>query len=297
MRCTNCGAEFEGNICPNCQKPVTGWTDDVPTPDGPKQDSEEKPNEPSFDFSFSQPTPQIKKKKSKEDRKKIARIIADIVGGVLVVTFLITTAVSKSEYGKLAEKYRNLATANRNNETEIADLTKIKNEYGEYKERMKPYEALDEAEAKERQIEADKVAADKKAADEKAAADKKAADEKAAADAAAAKAAAEAQGYETGITYDQLARTPDDFKGKKVKFTGKVIQVMEDSDTINIRLAVNDNYDTILLGEYSPSTVSSRVLENDHITIYGTSIGTISYKSTMGGSITIPGVYISKIDQ
>lgn len=31
-------------------------------------------------------------------------------------------------------------------------------------------------------------------------------------EAAAAKAAEEAQGYETGITYDQLARTPDDFQ-------------------------------------------------------------------------------------
>lgn len=50
-------------------------------------------------------------------------------------------------------------------------------------------------------------------------------------EAAAAKAAEEAQGYETGITYDQLARTPDDFKGKKVKFTGKVVQVIEGTCT------------------------------------------------------------------
>lgn len=41
------------------------------------------------------------------------------------------------------------------------------------------------------------------------------------------KAEEEARGYETGITYDQLARTPDEFEGKKVKFSGKVIQVSE----------------------------------------------------------------------
>lgn len=116
-------------------------------------------------------------------------------------------------------------------------------------------------------------------------------------EAAAAKAAEEAQGYETGITYDQLARTPDDFKGKKVKFTGKVVQVIEGSGSIQIRLAVNDNYDTILFGQYGSSIVGSRVLEDDHITIYGTSAGTISYQSTMGGTITIPGVSIEKIDQ
>lgn len=109
--------------------------------------------------------------------------------------------------------------------------------------------------------------------------------------------AEKAKGYETGITYDQLARTPDDFEGKKVKFSGKVLQVIEGDDSVQIRLAVDDNYDTVLFGEYLSSTVSSRVLEDDYITIYGTSVGTISYKSTMGGQITIPGVYIEKIDQ
>lgn len=113
----------------------------------------------------------------------------------------------------------------------------------------------------------------------------------------AAKAAEAAKGYETGITYNQLARTPEDFKNKKVKFSGKVVQVIEGDGTVQIRLAVNNDYDTILLGEYSTSIVSSRVLEDDHITIYGTSVGTISYKSTMGGTITIPGVYIDKIEQ
>jgi len=85
--------------------------------------------------------------------------------------------------------------------------------------------------------------------------------------------------------------------GKKVKFYGKVIQVIEGSSDIQIRLAVDDNYDTILFGQYSSDIVSSRVLEDDYITIYGTSVGTISYESTMGGTITIPGVYIEKIDQ
>lgn len=115
--------------------------------------------------------------------------------------------------------------------------------------------------------------------------------------AAQAKAAEEAKGYETGITYDQLARTPDDYVGKKVKFSGKVVQVVEGSDSVDIRLAVNDDYDTIVYAEYAKSTVSSRVLEDDEITIYGTSVGTISYQSTLGGTITIPGVYVDKIDQ
>lgn len=113
---------------------------------------------------------------------------------------------------------------------------------------------------------------------------------------AAAPAGAE---YETGITYEQLSRTPDDYTGEKVKFSGTVIQVVEDtsSDEIQIRLAVDDNYDTILLCGYDKTIVESRVLEDDWITIYGTSLGLISYQSTMGGTITIPAVYIDRIDQ
>lgn len=116
-------------------------------------------------------------------------------------------------------------------------------------------------------------------------------------EAAAAKAAEEAKGFETGITYDQLARTPDDYIGSKVKFYGKVVQVIEGDDSVQLRLAVNGDYDNILFLEYDASLVKSRVLEDDMITIYGVSAGTITYKSTMGGNITIPAVLVSKIDQ
>lgn len=116
-------------------------------------------------------------------------------------------------------------------------------------------------------------------------------------EAQAAKEAEEKKGYDTGITYSQLARTPDDYLFKKVKFSGKVLQVMEDSDTVQIRLAVNGNYDNVILCEYTSSTVSSRVLEDDYITVYGLSSGLITYTSTLGGNITIPSMAVSKIDQ
>jgi outer membrane murein-binding lipoprotein Lpp len=153
-------------------------------------------------------------------------------------------------------------------------------------------------EQKKQEEAAAQAAEQKRLADEKA---KQQADEAA----AAAQAAAEKQqqeeqakiGYNTGITYDQLARTPDQFTGKKVKFHGKVIQVIEGDSKTQIRLAVADNYDTVLFGEFDASAVQRRVLENDEITIYGTSSGLISYDSTLGGKISIPGVAIEKIDQ
>ncbi|HBE9530321.1 TPA: glycosylating toxin anti-sigma factor TcdC [Clostridioides difficile] len=106
----------------------------------------------------------------------------------------------------------------------------------------------------------------------------------------------EKKGYDTGITYDQLARTPDDYKYKKVKFEGKVIQVIEDGDEVQIRLAVSGNYDKVVLCSYKKSITPSRVLEDDYITIRGISAGTITYESTMGVNITIPGIAVEKIN-
>ena len=112
-----------------------------------------------------------------------------------------------------------------------------------------------------------------------------------------AKEEEEKKGYDTGITYSQLARNPDDYMYKKVKFKGKVIQVMEGDGETQIRLAVNGSYDNIIYGIYKSDIVDSRVLEDDYITIYGNSAGLITYTSTMGGEITIPSVVITKISQ
>ena len=177
------------------------------------------------------------------------------------------------------------------------DLQALQGEYDEYKEKMKPFEEMTAAQA-----EAEKAKAEQeKAQIEEEEAAKKAAEEEEAARIAEeerlAREEEEAKGYETGITYDELARTPDDFKGKKVKFDGKVVQVMEGDGKVQIRLAVDDDYDTILYCEYNSDIVSSRVLEDDEITIYGVSAGLLTYQSTMGGNITIPAVLVEKIDQ
>ena len=152
------------------------------------------------------------------------------------------------------------------------------------------YDILTSAQKKinDLQAAADKAAADKAAA-EKAAADK------AAAEKAAAEKIAEIQSYDTGISYNQLARTPDNYKDEKVTFTGKVLQVIENSSEINLRIAVNDNYDTVIFVGYDPKITSIRVLENDYVTIRGKSIGIYSYESTLGGQISVPGIWVDYI--
>lgn len=113
------------------------------------------------------------------------------------------------------------------------------------------------------------------------------------------KAEEEAKGYETGITYEQLARSPDDYLLQKVKFSGKVLQVMydDDDDSVQIRLAVNSDYDQVLLCSIDNSSLKTRLLEDDIITIYGYSGGDISYEAVLGNEITIPMVFVDKVDQ
>lgn len=102
--------------------------------------------------------------------------------------------------------------------------------------------------------------------------------------------------YNTGITYDQLARTPKQYKGQKVTFTGEVVQVIEDSGYTELRLAVNGDSDNIILVDLKNKILNgSRVLENDLVTVYGESYGLTSYKSTQGEKITIPSMLASQL--
>lgn len=95
--------------------------------------------------------------------------------------------------------------------------------------------------------------------------------------------------YQTGITYDQVARTPDEYDMKKVQFTGRVLQVMEDKTETQIRLGVDGSYDNVILVSIDKSDLNgSRILEDDLVTVSGVSSNTVSYESTLGGNITIP---------
>ncbi|EOV2447582.1 hypothetical protein ACOMOD_000390 [Enterococcus faecalis] len=102
--------------------------------------------------------------------------------------------------------------------------------------------------------------------------------------------------YSTEITYDELARNPEQNKGKKIILSGTIIQVIEGKDYSQYRLAVNDNYDHIVFIEIPKSLLSSRILENDIIKIYGQSYGTIDYESTLSGNITVPAITVDKFE-
>lgn len=104
----------------------------------------------------------------------------------------------------------------------------------------------------------------------------------------------------SSYSYKSIARDPDTYNGKNAKFTGKVVQVMDDLTDVVLRVNVTkDEYgiwtDTVYV-TYSNANTSSRILENDVITMYGTLNGLETYTSTLGASITIPSFDAKYID-
>lgn len=184
-----------------------------------------------------------------------------------------------------------------------SEKTDIQSELDKANERIRQfavleekYKGLSEAEAdaqtaaNERKAEEDRKAREAILEQERKAEEAKAAEEAKQAEAEAKK------GYDSGITFTQLARTPDDYKDKKVKFTGKVIQMIQGDGEIQLRVAVNSDYDKVILVYYPENLLEKRVLEDDKITLYGVSKGLYTYKSTLGGEITVPLVEVDKIE-
>ena len=101
------------------------------------------------------------------------------------------------------------------------------------------------------------------------------------------------------ISYDSLARDPSKYKGELVKFTGEVIQVLEESGIVAMRVNVTNNgygyYDDTVYVWYLYDEDESKFLEDDIITFYGEYDGLYSYESVLGATITIPEVFAKYI--
>lgn len=102
------------------------------------------------------------------------------------------------------------------------------------------------------------------------------------------------------ISYDALARTPDNYTGQFIRFTGKIIQVLDEGDSATYRIDVTQGdygiWDDTVLVSYEYKEGGSRFLKDDIVTFYGMYAGLYTYKSTLGANITIPNVYAEYID-
>lgn len=224
--------------------------------------------------------------KPKKQWDKNKRNLVDVVLVALLILAIFYSIGISDEYNKLSRSEGSIISERDKLKEKLTENEELTNKLNEENEALKkkidlakPWFEMEEKERKEKEakLKSEKEAKEKKLAEEK---------EKQA-----------KQGYNTGITYEQLARTPDKLMGRAVKFHGKVIQIIEGDTEVQMRLAVNDDYDKILYCAISKDNLKgTRILENDKITIYGVSTGLITYNSTMGGKISIPGVLIEKYE-
>ena len=96
------------------------------------------------------------------------------------------------------------------------------------------------------------------------------------------------------IKYDKLSRSPGEYEGQKVKFTGRVVQVCSEASSAfyysTYRVATSGRYKDVIYVKIDNYGSGSRILENDKITLYGTFDGLYTYTTVMGASVTIPSI-------
>lgn len=211
-----------------------------------------------------------------------------------LVTLILSGLISISMVGcgNSDELESKISELEKENQTLVSENSKLETENTQLESKNKTLQdKVDQATPWFEMKEEEQKQLDEKLAKEKA--EKEAAEKKAKEEAEAK----EKQGYETGITYDQLARTPDKYKGQKCKFRGEVIQVMEDDNYVSIRLAVGGGSNVLYVVIPSSILNNERILEDDYITVYGTSTGVITYTTVMGNELTIPSMLAAKLDR
>ena len=100
----------------------------------------------------------------------------------------------------------------------------------------------------------------------------------------------------TDVTYDNLMRTPDDYLGEIVQLSGTVLQTINGDGVVQQRVALYDDYDQIVLIEYSEDLPEVRLLDDDYITFTGVSFGTIEYETVLGATLEIPSILVDRIN-
>lgn len=189
----------------------------------------------------------------------------------------------KDKHNKQVEINSDLISNKEAIEKELSDLKEKTKSYVELNETEKSIvdtkiqevrqATKEEAEAEQKRIAEEQA---QKAAEEQA---KKEAEEQ-------AKKEAEAHKYETGLTWEQIAR--EGKKGTLGQFEGKIIQVMNGDGFTQYRVTINGDYDQVMLIEVKNGVSKETLLEDDYVYFKGESLGTITYTTVMGAEMTIP---------
>jgi len=93
-------------------------------------------------------------------------------------------------------------------------------------------------------------------------------------------------------SYDDLAHKPDQWRGRSVSMSGRVIQSLQDGQNYTLRVNVTpDRYgwkDTVMVIYPSQPSSQNRIVEGDVINFRGLSDGIKSYQAVLGQTIQLP---------
>lgn len=110
------------------------------------------------------------------------------------------------------------------------------------------------------------------------------------------KTAKELSKHRTDISYEMLMRNPVDYINTPVKFSGSVVQVINEGGGNNIRLAINSDSSQTIWCSYSKLDMSGNLMEGDQVTVYGIAMGTEDYIAITGEKITLPTITCERMD-
>lgn len=97
------------------------------------------------------------------------------------------------------------------------------------------------------------------------------------------------------LDYKANSRDPDAYTGKLIKFSGKILQVIEDEGFAAFRIATKGGYDNVVYALYALPENYKRFLEDDSVVVYAVSTGIMSYETVRGDTISIPSCLVSQI--
>lgn len=98
------------------------------------------------------------------------------------------------------------------------------------------------------------------------------------------------------IQYSDASRYPNQYKGDCVSFSGKVLQVISGYGYTAYRISSRGNYDNVVYVTLDDANVTTPIIEDDRVTVYGTYAGNYTYSTIFGAEITIPQVKAERIN-
>lgn len=225
--------------------------------------------------------------------------------GFVVLMLMSSLGGGESTENKDTTSTQNFATTTTDNER-VSDSEKLKEEKSkleeglssEIEESIQAEESLDEQrEANKKRKEEEERLAKEKEEEERLAREKEEEERREQESIEAAEKWQEKlDNPRTDVTYDNLMRTPDEYFGEVIQYSGTVLQTINSDNTVQQRVALYDDYDKIVLIEYYKDLPEVRLLDDDYITFTGMSFGTITYETVLGAKLEIPSIFVERIN-